>query len=189
MSYYFHSKNNDKTQTQTSNMEVCGVKFNIFCFVNVSSPKDVDDYIKNKHPNLCVLDGSLVVSVSHLSSGVLNAISTQKMGVMRSKSIYMEILRCLSPDGRLSGALKHLVITENTTEIVIITFESNIPVIPGIGDEIDVDTFFSSHSVDYSHLREIFQIDDNMLHTYTYEEIILTTLAVVSSDLVRSHSL
>ena len=169
--------------------EVCGVKFNIFCFLNVSSPKDVDEYIKKNHPNICVLDGSLVVSVAHLSSGVLNAMSTQNMGFMRSKSIYMEILRCLSPDGRLSGALKHLVIKETTKEIVIITFEDSIPNIPGIGEEVDVSTFFSNHSVDYSHLNEIFQIDDNMLHTYTHEEIILTTLAVVSSDLVRTHSL
>ncbi|KAH0788029.1 hypothetical protein GPJ56_008061 [Histomonas meleagridis] len=108
---------------------------------------------------------------------------------MRSKSIYMEILRCLSPDGRLSGALKHLIITDATKEIIVVTFEDGIPTIPGIGEEVELNTFFSTHFIDYPHLREIFQINDEMLQAYTYEEIVLTTLAVISSDLVRSHSL
>ena len=97
----------------------------------------------------------------------------------------MEFLRCLSPDGRLNGAMKSIVIQKDTTDVIAITFEDDFPQIPGLGDKIDFDTFIRKHKPDFSLIKKDFKITDDMLDNLTYEQIVITTLSVLASDLFK----
>lgn len=164
-------------------------KFHVHYFTNVTSGEAIDKFTKETKPKLSIFDGATIVSPHQIAQSVFNALETEKLGNMRSKTIYMEILRCLSPDGRLSGAFKHIIVTPNTKNAIVVTFEDEIPEIPGIGDEVDETTFFAKNEPDYERIRMIYQITDEMLKVYSYEQIILATLAITTTDLVRSHSL
>jgi hypothetical protein len=81
---------------------------------------------------------------------------------MEVKTIYLEILRCMSPDPRFGGAFKHLAVGDTTTAKVAVTFEESIPAIPGLGNPVPIDEFFAAPKIDIS---QIYQVTDEILRT------------------------
>lgn len=179
----------NKNVTKTKHVTSMEMNFHVHYFVDVSSGEEINKYVKENQPNLCIFDASTIISSIQISQCVYNALETEKLGNMRSKSIYMEMLRCLSPDGRLSGAFKHIAVSASTKNAVVITFEDKIPEIPGIGKEVNESEFFAKNEPNFELINEIYQITNDMLKVYSHEEIILATLAITTTDLVRSRSL
>ncbi|OHS94809.1 hypothetical protein TRFO_38993 [Tritrichomonas foetus] len=171
-----------------SDFEVAGNHFKVACFTEVTSPTEINQFLKEKRPEICLVDAKIIISIRQIKVALLNALSLQKTNQMQCRTIYLEILRCLSPDGRLSGAFKNCAVTETTKSVIGISLSDSIPEIPGLGKQIPVDEFFDNHQPDINFISKIFMINDDMLKIYSYEDIIVTTLAVVASDLVRTHS-
>jgi tRNA threonylcarbamoyladenosine modification (KEOPS) complex Cgi121 subunit len=169
--------------------EIPGGVFRVYCFTVIPAVEEVIGFLKKSQPPVCLLDAKTVVSPLQLQVAVWNAVAMQRQDKMEAKTIYLEILRCMSPDARLGGAFKHLAVGSTTTAAVAVTFEDAIPVIPGLGSPVPIDEFFAAPKVDLELVRQIYQVTDEMLQTFTYEQIVATTLTIAASDLIRTHAL
>jgi tRNA threonylcarbamoyladenosine modification (KEOPS) complex Cgi121 subunit len=169
--------------------EIPGGRFHLYCFPEIASPTPILEFIQKSQPPICLIDPRTIVSPLQIQVAVLNALSLQSQGKMGAKTIYMEILRCLSPDGRLTGAFKHISITATTTAVLVVTFEDSLPPIPGLENPLSADEFFSMWKPDLPVIHQIYQITDEILKTYNYEQIVVAALAIAASDLTRIHAL
>jgi tRNA threonylcarbamoyladenosine modification (KEOPS) complex Cgi121 subunit len=169
-------------------MEVVGTKVGIYCFTEVTQNTDILNFLKEHQPPVTLVDAKTIVGLKQIQVAVLNALTFQKQGKMEAKNIYLEILRCLSPDARLGGAFKHIALNKMTERAIGITLESEMPEIPGLGGIVAVEEFFSNEMADLALVKEIFSITDESLKRYNYEDVIVTTLAIAASDLVRIKS-
>ena len=167
-----------------------GVTFRLFFFTDITDGDDIINYLKEKQPPVCLVDPATIISPKQIQIAVLNALGFQKQGKQEAKTIYLEVMRCLSPDARLSGAFKHLAFGKSSKAAIGITFEDEMPQIPGLqsAKQLSMDEFFDTVKPDLALINKIFSITDEMLRLHTYEEIITTTLAVAASDLVRTKS-
>ena len=159
--------------------------FKIACYEGITDPDEINGFIKKEHPPVALVDARQIISLAHIQVAVLNMRSLEARGKMQSKNIYLELLRCLSPDGRLNGALKSIAIQKDTTDVIAITFEDKMPDIPGLGEKIDFDSFIRKQKTDFSLIKKDFKITDEMLENFTCEQVVITTLSVLASDLFR----
>ena len=171
-----------------TDFEVAGNHFKVCCYPQITSPSEINHFLKENNPDICLVDAKIVISVRQLKIAVLNALALKKSNHMQCQTIYKEILRCLSPNGRLHCAFKNCAVTDSTKAVVGITLENYVPEVPGLGNKIGVDEFFDTNKVDLNLISKLFMINDEMLKVFSYEDIIVTTLAIVGSDLVRTHS-
>lgn len=166
-----------------------GVQFHLFCFPEVQSSEDALKFIKEQHPEVCMIDAATIISPKQIQIAVLNAVGFQKAGSMGANNIYLEIMRCLSPNARLEGAFKHITFGKSTKHAIAITLDGMMPSIPGLGDPVDVAAFFEHVKPNIELVNKIFQVTEEMLKVYSYEEIIAATLAIACSNLIRTKTL
>lgn len=165
-----------------------GVTFRLFFFTDITSPDDIMACLKEKQPPVCLIDPSTIISPKQIQIAVLNALGFERQGKREAKTIYLEIMRCLSPDARLSGAFKHIAFGSKSKAAIAITFETEMPQVSGLENakQLSMDEFFDQIKPDLALINKIFRITDDMLKLHSYEEIVTTTLAVAASDLVRT---
>ena len=161
------------------------IPFKVYCYENIEDPDQLNEYIKKERPPLALIDGRQIISLAHLQIAVLNTKSLESRGKMQSKNIYLELLRCLSPDGRLNGALKTIAVQKDTKDVIAVTFEDKMPEIPGLVNPTDLDTFIGKKKTDFASIKETFKITDEALENFTYEQCVITTLSVLASDLFK----
>ncbi|KAK8854052.1 hypothetical protein M9Y10_016602 [Tritrichomonas musculus] len=173
-----------------SDLEIAGNHFKVSCYSEIISPSDINQYLKENHPDICLVDAKLITSIRQIKTAVINTLALQKSDQMQCKSINLELLRCFSPDGRLNSAFKFCAITETTKSAIGIILDASkaIPDVPGLGSQVPLNEFFDNHQPDYELINKLYMITDDMRKIYSYEDIICTTLSIVSSDLVRTHS-
>ena len=159
--------------------------FKIACYENIEDPDSINNFIKKEQPLVALIDARSIISLPHIQVAVLNTKAIESRGKMQSKNIYLELLRCLSPDGRLNGALKSIAIQKDTKDVIAVTFEDEIPKIPGLVEQIDFDSFIRKQKTDFNLIKKDYKITDEMLETFTYEQVVITTLSVLASDLFR----
>lgn len=169
--------------------EASDIHFHVYCYTNVTGSDEINNYLKANQPPICLVDAKIIICIKQIQVAVLNAVALQKSEKMQSKNVYMEILRCLSPDGRLSGAFKYCAVGKSSTDVIAITLENEMPKIPNLTNPISFEDFNQKPKADLPLVRKIFQITDEMLQMYSYEEIVMTTLAVTASDLVHTKAL
>ena len=160
-------------------------KFKMCYFENIGDPQTINDYIKANQPPVALIDARTIISLAHVQVAILNMRTIQERDQTQSKSIYLEILRCLSPDGRLNGALKFCAIQKDTTAVIAITFEDEFPSIPGLSDPKTFDQFLANPKTDFDKIKKAFKLSDAMLATYSHEQLVITTLSVLASGLHR----
>jgi tRNA threonylcarbamoyladenosine modification (KEOPS) complex Cgi121 subunit len=166
-----------------------GGRFRLYCFPELPSPTPILTFLKESQPNVCLIDPRTILSPLQIQVAVLNALSLQTQGKMEAKTIYLEILRCLSPDARLSGAFKYIAITATSTAALAVTFEETLTPIPGLDGAVSADQFFGAWKPDLGLIRQIYMINDEALKTYSYEQIVVAALSIAASDLIRVHAL
>lgn len=173
-----------------SDLEIAGNHFKIVCYSEVLSSSDINQYLKENRPDICLVDARTIINVRQIKTAVLNALAVQKSDQMQCKSLNLELLRCFSPDGRLNSAFKYCAITDSTKTAIGIILDTSkqVPNIPGLGTSVTYNDFFDNHKPDYDLINKLYMVTEEMLNIYSYEDIICTTLSVVSSDLVRTHS-
>jgi tRNA threonylcarbamoyladenosine modification (KEOPS) complex Cgi121 subunit len=169
-------------------MDVLGTHVGVYCFSGVSQAESIIAFLKESQPPVCLVDAKSIVSPRQIQVAVLNALTFQKYGKMEAKNIYLEILRCLSPDARIGGAFKFIALGKETKDAIAITLEDLMPKVPGLENLIDMDSFFADPRTDFVLVKKIFSVTDEMLKRYSYEQIVITTLAVAASELVRTRS-
>ena len=162
--------------------------FKIACFKHIEDAAALNSFLKSNHPPVCIVDGGLIVSIRQIQTAILNAISIRDQNKMQTKNIYLEIMRCLCPDGRLASALKYFNITEKTRSAVAITIEEEMPSLPHLSEQCDINTFLQEDHVNHEVFRKIYYIDDRVLETYSYDDIACATIAAVSSDLLHTRT-
>lgn len=172
-----------------TDFEIAGNHFKLVCYSEIISAPEINQFLKDHHPAICLVDAQTIISVRQIKIAVMNALALQKSNQMQCKTIYLEILRCLSPDGRLSSAFKNLAITDKTTQAfgIMLDESSEIPQIPGLGPILDFQSFFDSYKPNFTLINKLYMITEDMLSVYSYEDIICSTLSIVASDLVRTH--
>lgn len=173
-----------------SDLEIAGNHFKIACYSEIISSEEINQHLKENHPDICLVDAKTILSIRQIKTAVINALSLQKSEQMQCKSLNLELLRCFSPDGRLNSAFKNCAITESTKSAIGIILDTSkqIPDVPGLGQQVPLNEFFDNHKPDLDLINKLYMITEDMLKIYTYEDIICTTLSIVSSDLVRTHS-
>lgn len=166
-----------------------GAQFSIFCFTDIENAEEILQHIKENQPPVCLLDAETIISTKQIEVAVLNALGFEAQGKREAKTIYLEILRCLSPDARLAGAFKHIALSKTTKNVIAVTLEEQMPEIPGLDKPTAIDKFFEIVKPNFGLVNKIFQINEEMLKLYSYEQIVTTTLAVAASNLIRTKSL
>jgi hypothetical protein len=164
-------------------------RFRLFCFPHVPTPTPIVNFLKDAQLPACLFDPRTIVSPLQIEVAVLNALSLQAQGRMEARTLYLEVLRCLSPDARLAGAMRHLAITAETTAVLALTFEDALPEVPGLAGAVPADEFFAQWQPDIALIRRVYSVTDEMLAVYSYEQIVATTLTIAASDLIRVRGL
>lgn len=159
--------------------------FKLACFEGIEDPEAINNFIKEKQPQIALIDARQIISLSHVQVAVFNTRTHEQRDRMQSKNIYMELLRCLSPDGRLNGALKTIAVQKDTKDVIAITFEDKFPEVPGLKNPIEFEKFIKKEKTDFSLIKKEFKITDLMLETFTYEQIVISTLSTMASDFIR----
>lgn len=154
-------------------------------FKNIGDTTTINEYIKTNQPPVALIDARTIISLAHVQVTILNMKSIEERGQMQSKSQYLEILRCFSPDGRLNGVLKFVAIQKDTTDVIAITLEDEFPSIPGLTDPKTFNEFLADKKTDYEKIKKAFKLTDAMLQVYTHEELVITALSVCASGLYR----
>ena len=136
-----------------SDLEIAGNHFKVACFSEIISSEEINQHLKEKHPDICLVDAKTVLNVRQIKTAVLNALAIQKSGQMQCNTINLELLRCFSPDGRLSSAFKNCAITNSTKSAVGIILDASkqIPDIPGLGQQVPLNEFFDNHKPDQTY--------------------------------------
>lgn len=163
--------------------------FNVICYNTIDDVEGLKSFLKEKQPPVCLVDSRVIVGKRQLMVSVHNACAIQAENRMFTKSIYLEILRCLCPDGRLQSALKYCTISSKTTSVVAITLEDQIPNVPFLSNPVSFDELFKTPRVDAPLFEQIYKVTEEMREIYTYEEIAVTTLSIIASDLLNTKAL
>jgi len=165
--------------------EAEGTKFKLCCYYNLPNAEEISTYLKDNQPPLVLIDARMVVSIRQIKTAVYNALILEKSGKMQSKSVYLEIMRCLSPDGRLSSTLKYVTINVETKDVIALTLNDTFPDVPGLSDPQPYNEEIAQTKIDYVVLRNIYRVTDEMLKFYTFEQIAINTNTIAVSDLVH----
>lgn len=160
-------------------------KFKVIVYKSVTDNEKIVSFIKETQPKLCLLDARCVISFAQIKLAVMTAIAAQRANRSQSKSLYVEILRCFSPDGRLGAAFQYFAFGNETKCAIAITLEDTFEQIEGLGSPVPIESYNFQENADLKTIRDIFQITDDMLAVYTYEEIIMSTVSVLATDLMR----
>ena len=108
-------RNNTHTEVKRS--------FKLFSFRNVTNAKELLQMIRHQNstfPQCTAVDASRIYSKFQLQIACTKAILNFAGSIARSKSLYVEIMLCLSPTVNISDALNKFGITSTTRDIFII---------------------------------------------------------------------
>ena len=95
--------------------------FQLFQFKNVTNSAEVLKSIKKQEfPNCTVIDAQRIYSLKQVEIACTKAILNFDNSMAKSKSLYVEIMLCLSPKIAINDALKYFGIRNDTKDIFII---------------------------------------------------------------------
>jgi EKC/KEOPS complex subunit CGI121/TPRKB len=95
----------------------------LFQFNNIQNQKELLDLVKasdSPFPNCTILDRSRIISQFQLQMACTKAFLNLSQNRMKSRSIYTEILLCLSPSNSISDAFKNFGLSANTKDIFVL---------------------------------------------------------------------
>lgn len=73
--------------------------------------------------NLCLVNPRTVVHPLHLQVAVCRAVANRSAGQMVTKSIFAEVIYCMSPSTSIVDSFRKFGLSENDSDLIAITFD------------------------------------------------------------------
>ena len=161
------------------------IYFKLAFYPNIIDPDGINERLKSLQPDLLLIDAKSFISLKQIQFAVLNAKNFEQKNKMVSKNIYFEVIRCLSPDGRLNGGFKFCGINSKTQSIVALTFEKDFPDNLGLPQPLSIEELILNPQTDLNIVKKHYKITDEMLKSFTIEQIVISTNSISVSDLIH----
>nr|XP_039269608.1 EKC/KEOPS complex subunit TPRKB-like [Styela clava] len=135
----------------------------ISLFRNVTNAKELKELTTEGILQGCLIDGSLILDSFHILTAVNKALYYQKLGRMKTKSLYSEILFNLSPTNKINESLKTFGINEMTKKIIAVVLKDDLNskvITESVNGEI-VGLENLEKIIDVERIKKIYRLEQN----------------------------
>lgn len=101
--------------------EISGKQLNIYLYKNVENIEDIHKKLLNKELPCCIIKANLVLDPFQIAVAANKAVLNLKYKQMITKSLFTEVIYCLSTSRNISQSLATFGITSDTKNILVVT--------------------------------------------------------------------
>ncbi|XP_022704684.1 EKC/KEOPS complex subunit Tprkb-like [Varroa jacobsoni] len=148
-----------------------------YFFEDVTNTKELLAKAKSGDLNVCLVSSRVVVDPFQLQVAIALAVASRSSGQMKTKSIFAEILYCMSPSTSIIDSFKKFGVSERDSTLIAIIFDKGENIEDLIkGKMISLEDGIKQHG-DLPFLTKLFAIKKEESETSNPIDSIVTRLA------------
>ncbi|XP_058797787.1 EKC/KEOPS complex subunit Tprkb-like [Phymastichus coffea] len=105
--------------------ELTNKQLSVYLYQNVNNIEEIHKKLVNKELPCCIVKANLVIDPFQIAIAANRAALNEKYGQMVTRSLFTEIIYCLSTSKNISQSLKNFGISSVTKNVLVVLVHSN----------------------------------------------------------------
>lgn len=105
--------------------EFTGKQLSVYLYQNVDNIKEIHKKLISKELPCCVIKANLVIDPFQIAVAANRAVLNEKYGQMVTRSLFTEVIYCLSTSKNISQSLENFGISNDTKNILVVLIQND----------------------------------------------------------------